>query len=157
MSGLVSDFNSLNKTSSGKPYLKEGPEFNISHSGQYVICAISDNGETGIDIEEIQYHADLKEFKSFFNLSEWSEINGSRNFANTFFEYWTKKEAVMKASGKGFSLHPSDIFINGNTARAEGKTWNLTAIQIDEGYACQLATENHEKIMAQFIPVSQLT
>ena len=40
-------------TSSGKPYLENGPRFNISHSGEFAVLAIHHTREVGVDIERI--------------------------------------------------------------------------------------------------------
>lgn len=50
----------------GKPYFKdfEKINFNISHSGEYVVCCFSDK-EIGVDIEKIRNH-NIEIAKSFF-------------------------------------------------------------------------------------------
>jgi 4'-phosphopantetheinyl transferase len=58
----------INKNQYGKPYLKEYPNFNfnISHSGEYVLCAVDDKS-IGIDVEEEGKHIDYEEIaKNFF-------------------------------------------------------------------------------------------
>src|SRR5882762_9985635 len=50
---LPHDLSLLEYTSFGKPYLKDSPDFNISHSGNRVVCVVSQNGKVGIDLEEI--------------------------------------------------------------------------------------------------------
>lgn len=90
----------------GKPCLKNTPDFqfNLSHSGQWVVCVVS-NVPVGIDIEEIK-PIDLKiairffakeELKDLFSLVEPERLP-------YFYDLWTLKESYIKALGKGLSV-----------------------------------------------------
>lgn len=92
----------------GKPILREDPSFhfNISHSGVWVICAISE-ADVGIDIEKI-VSIDLQIARNYFTEAEQryifaSEISKDQRL-NRFYEIWTLKESYIKAIGKGLSL-----------------------------------------------------
>lgn len=102
----------FDKTKHGKPFAKDlDVEFNVSHSGDIVVCAI-DNEPTGIDIELIR-PVDLKVAKRIFNDNELEYLFGKApddaDFCKTtdneiisrFFELWTKKEACAKCMGTG--------------------------------------------------------
>ena len=86
--------------SQGKPYFLSNREifFNISHSSNYVACAISDR-PVGIDIEGGR-KARQNLAKRFFDESEASWINECQS-EERFFRIWTLKEAYGKATGKG--------------------------------------------------------
>ena len=86
--------------SQGKPYFLSHCEifFNISHSSNYVACAISDR-PVGIDIEGGR-KARQNLAKRFFDESEASWINECQS-EERFFRIWTLKEAYGKATGKG--------------------------------------------------------
>lgn len=97
----------LQKDTNGKPFVKDlGVEFNISHSGKYVICAISDK-PIGVDIEQIR-ELDLSISKKFCNDKELKYIfDGSiskKESIKRFFEIWTFKEAYLKMLGVGLSF-----------------------------------------------------
>ena len=95
----------------GKPYLanltKEGTgtyppiDFNISHTGHYIACAVADK-PVGIDIESIN-PVDLKIAERFFAPDELTYINDGPQ-TERFFEIWTKKESRIKWEGKGLSI-----------------------------------------------------
>ena len=53
---------------SGKPYLPNGPFFNVSHSGEYVVFTSSNNSEVGIDIELIKASVDWPTYSSLINI-----------------------------------------------------------------------------------------
>lgn len=92
---------------SGKPRLKSLPsvEFNISHSGDYVVCALGDN-PVGIDVERI-VDSDIQTlFNDVCTKAEQEILEGipSTERIERFFMLWTAKEAIAKAMGLGLSL-----------------------------------------------------
>lgn len=96
----------------GKPYLagQNGLYFNLSHSGNYILCAVSDH-EIGCDIEIIR-DTDLHIAKRFFHRNEYEIIASQttdRAKSELFFRYWTLKESFLKATGLGMQL-PLDQF-----------------------------------------------
>ena len=95
----------------GKPSveLPGKSQFNISHSGSWVVCA-TDDGPIGIDIERIHL-PDFEMAKRFFHPDEISEMIDLPKKLRTerFFELWTLKESYIKTIGKGLSC-PLDSF-----------------------------------------------
>ncbi len=104
----------------GKPYAKDLPvEFNISHSGNMVVCAVDDK-PVGIDIELIR-PIDLAIAKRICTKNELMYLFGhvpvEEDFACTpnhemlmrFFEIWTAKEAYGKCSGTGVSCLGAEV------------------------------------------------
>ena len=91
-----------------KPYIIADEKiihFNLSHSGEYVICAIS-NSEVGCDIEKIET-ANFKTAKRFFSKNEYEIIMQEENLEKRnglFYRFWTLKESFIKAAGIGLSL-----------------------------------------------------
>lgn len=88
-------------TEYGKPYLLNYPNvhFNISHSGEYVACAVS-NKPIGVDIQKIEeYDPDVA--KRVCNETELKQIEVSLDKASEFTKLWTQKEAVLKMHGTG--------------------------------------------------------
>ncbi len=103
----------------GKPYAKGLPvEFNISHSGDYVVCAVDDK-PIGIDIEKIR-PIDLTVAKRICTDDELQYLFGhapcEKDFTHTtdidiltrFFEIWTAKEACGKCAGEGILSQQQD-------------------------------------------------
>lgn len=97
----------FNKNQYGKPYLKDYANFNfnISHSGEYVVCAV-DNKPIGIDVEEIKHIKYEEIAKNFFATKEFDDIlNQDLEFQlNRFYEMWTLKESYIKCCGQGLSI-----------------------------------------------------
>ena len=85
-----------------KPYLKEHDVFfNISHSGDYVICSLSES-EIGCDVQTVSEYKD-KIAKRFFTRKEHEYLSESENQKEDFTRLWALKESVLKKSGEGIT------------------------------------------------------
>lgn len=88
----------------GKPYYEDIPLFfNISHSGEYVLCAVSSR-EVGADIQKIQSADLMKLTKRFFSEPECRALEcceSDREQQGLFFGLWSRKEAYGKLTGEG--------------------------------------------------------
>ena len=92
----------------GKLYLDGNPTaFNLTHSGEYLAYAISDEGEIGVDIEHPQRKmSDLASIaERYFTPEESQALNRLTGIAQTelFYKIWTLKEAALKTVGTGIS------------------------------------------------------
>lgn len=86
----------------GKPQIVNIPKkFNLSHSGDYVVCAVGD-GEVGADIQKwVPYKERTAE--RFFAPTEWKllqELPASQR-TELFYRLWSRKEAYGKYTGQG--------------------------------------------------------
>jgi len=101
----------IGRTQYGKPYVKHntGLHFNVSHSGEYAVVAVSDM-PVGIDIEEIK-PVDFYALRNFFTKGEFDTLmlTEPAKRLNYFYELWTLKESYIKALGKGLDF-PLDCF-----------------------------------------------
>lgn len=95
----------------GKPYLKgfSSFHFNISHSGDWVLCGASDK-QIGIDIEQVK-PINTNIAKRFFSRSEYMDLISRpiHEQDDYFYRLWTLKESYIKYRGKGLSI-PLDSF-----------------------------------------------
>lgn len=83
----------LLKNENGKPYFANGPYFNISHSGKYVLMVVS-TAEIGVDIEEIK-NKDMSSLVRIFNEAEAKMIKEHSDF----YYLWCAKESLIKCMG----------------------------------------------------------
>ena len=125
-----------------RPFLKEGIDFNISHSGEYVILAIGQDIRLGVDIEKI-VPVDFTHFTSVMTARQWEIIKKSDNPYPMFFMYWTMKESVIKADSRGLSVPLKHLEIQGNRVEYDSQTWYLNKLPIDENYQAFLSTNMH--------------
>jgi 4'-phosphopantetheinyl transferase len=83
----------------GKPYLQGLPvHFSLSHSGEFVLCAISEKA-VGCDIQQSK-QPDLKLAKRYFAAGE---IRLLENAPALFYRLWVLKESFGKAQGSGLN------------------------------------------------------
>lgn len=130
---------SLQYSKYGRPSIPGSIDFNISHSHQYVVCAFSKTGEVGIDIEYIRDSIEIEDFKNVLTESEWDHLQSLPEKNAQFFEYWVKKESIIKADGRGFSAPVLDINLLDDKAMFEQQVYHLREIQISEDYKAFVA------------------
>lgn len=129
----------IKRTKYSKPYFDDDLiHFNISHSGDIVVCALSDKHEMGIDIEIIT-DIGVDDFKFQMTECEWNEIVLASNSKDAFFDYWTKKEAVIKAHGEGLTIPLKSFEILDNATKINEEKFYLKEVKIDEKYKCHIS------------------
>lgn len=139
----------------GKPGLPRGIrpslQFNISHSGELVLVALTAERALGIDVERMQPRMANEEVAArFFSANECAVLTALSADVKSaaFFACWTRKEAYLKARGDGLSLALDQFdvaFAPGQAPRlietrhdpAEARRWTLHAF--DPGHGCQAA------------------
>lgn len=112
-SAIQYEYKSHGKPVLADPALTTKLAFNLTHSGNLALLAISDGRSIGVDIEKIKPHNDLDQVahRNFSSLerSALSTLNKS-DLLIGFYNLWTRKEAFIKAIGDGVS-YPLDSFV----------------------------------------------
>ncbi len=145
----------LNYNEYGRPGLPAEVDFNISHSGDYTLCAVSADMKVGIDIEEIK-QVDFNDFESLMTSEQWQIIKSAENPLKTFFKYWAIKESIIKADGRGLNIPLLEIQINERLAHFE-TNWYLTELNLDENYCASLAVNClAPEIKIQYLEVEKM-
>ena len=130
-------------------------EFNLSHSENIALIAVSRERKVGVDVECIRSDMEHESIaRRFFSPYEFSELKTlppeQREVA--FFNWWTRKEAYIKAQGLGLSLplDSFDVSITPNepaflratrTDSQEAASWTLFSLEVHDGYAAAAAVE----------------
>jgi 4'-phosphopantetheinyl transferase len=113
--GIPKDAMKFEKNKYGKPHVvgKSGVHFNISHSGDYVACAVGDTS-VGIDVQEHK-SGGLDIADRFFSQEEKdvlykaADSDSDDTKRKLFYDMWSLKEAYIKCIGMGLSK-PLDEF-----------------------------------------------
>ncbi len=127
-----------------KPFLPNGPFFNITHSGNIVMVAFSDR-EVGIDIELIKDDP-FNDLVHLFHPNEMKFLQNHKDLNQSFYYIWTRKEAFLKATGKGIIEGLHTVNVLEDVISDNGKHWCLQDISITGPYKCAVCTEgNSEK------------
>ena len=129
----------------GKPYI-DGVYFNLAHSQDLAIYAISGDREVGIDLEYIDLKCDVDAIaKNYFLPSEQKLIKGLSDRAKylAFFRAWTLKEAYGKATGQGIANILDSLDVSALIEMPIGETlqlgdWKLQALDTAPDYCAAL-------------------
>lgn len=126
----------FSKNESGKPFAENADVFfSISHSGDFVACAVSDK-EIGIDVERIR----SIRFRAAEKFSSDSEIKYIGNDLNRFFRVWTLKEAFFKCKGTGLGADIKSVCFgfDGEKITCSESGYELFSSCSDDGYICSV-------------------
>ena len=102
------------KQASGKPYIKNSPiEFNLTHSDQLILLAVSKTHAVGIDVEKNRPIKNWQRIaEKVFSEKQLNELKVSTKQELLFSDLWTQFEAMQKMAGKGvFGDKPNDDLI----------------------------------------------
>jgi phosphopantetheinyl transferase len=137
---VTEDSDEIQRGEHGKPFLPENVsmKFNLSHGGNYAVLAVSDK-EIGVDIESLSRKANIDKIaKRVFTEAEQAYIKGQDTLR--FFQIWTAKEAVMKATGLGFTLYPLSFSVIpfNKLCEADDKLWDIKS-NIHDGHMVSIA------------------
>jgi 4'-phosphopantetheinyl transferase len=129
---------------------------NISHSGDWVLLAITDNGSVGIDIEK-KALLNIEDFQIGFTKSEWESITSVKGEKlDYFYKLWTQKEAVIKADGSGWSITPDSIEWKHDSAVIGDTVFSLLPIEVAPDHACHLAIGHGSNMDVNYIEIQNL-
>ena len=116
--------------------------YNVSHSGDWILIAVSDS-DIGADVEFIKPSFQFQEILTdYFSQDEVDFINHQSSLER-FFLLWTRKEAFVKATGKGLDSDlrtiPSLDGIYSATEVARSRDWFITSFTLNEQYIAAIA------------------
>ena len=149
----------------GKPHLSNTSNnnrlhFNLSHSGALFILAVAANREVGIDIEQLLDDIQFPDIaRLVFSPREQEELFAfpEHQQRRAFYRCWTRKEACLKASGKGFALASNSFDVSILSDRPvsliapdNSSDWLLCDINVPEGYCAALAVKGSAPIIRYF-------
>jgi 4'-phosphopantetheinyl transferase len=153
----------------GKPAISDNQNdrdlnFNLSHSGELALYAVTRGRVIGIDIEYIRKDfATLEIAEHFFSKDEVRSLRAAPTDRRTeaFFNCWSRKESYIKAIGMGVS-YPLDGFtvslapnvaptlLKVDADEREPSRWQMYELKAGEVYAASLIVENPPIILKQW-------
>lgn len=141
----------------GKPVLASnqkynGITFNVSHSYELALIAISKKNSLGIDIEKVNRQSNYDSLVTrYFSKQERSEFNAlpEKIKARAFCACWTRKEALIKAIGDGatYGLDTFDVSVDPeiqnpmiNLHKPGVETWSLINLPVNDDYMASVVS-----------------
>lgn len=144
----------IKHSSYGRPYIEGAPDFNISHSGEYIFCAIAERGRVGVDVEKVT-PIDIHDFRRFMSDEEWAGIDTSTDRLRCFYDTWTLKESVIKADGRGLSAPFTRIHFAHNKAVLDDSIWYVARLVSNSSVSAFLAYDHENEIVMQEIEIQE--
>ncbi len=157
----------------GKPILNplvhdEHLHFNLSHSNEFAMLAISRNLEVGMDVEYVNRKNHwLKLVRRFFTETEQQAFFTlpPDQQQRAFFQVWTRKEAHMKVTGQGLHLSPTQFTVSvppaspqllamNGVPEEQLSRWRMYEIEMPESaraYCACLSVDGHANKLERFV------
>ena len=147
----------------GKPRVSGGPPFNLSHSGEVMLLAVSAAGEVGVDLEACgRLDADWWSIaERAFSTEERRRLLSlpSAEQSSAALQTWVRKEAYAKARGAGFaygfrsftvrkaSSVCEPILVEDTRDRDAAAAWRLVDLAAPHGFVACLAHVGREAMI----------
>lgn len=129
----------------GKPHGKvraDGAELSVTHSGDLVGVAITDR-PVGLDVEKVDPGIDVDGLARIaLSEGELAALPRNEQRVHAFTTYWTRKEAIVKATGDGLR---TDL----RTITGPPAGFHVRDLDVDPGYAAALAVVSAEPPVVQ--------
>ncbi|MEO3872002.1 4'-phosphopantetheinyl transferase superfamily protein [Nonomuraea sp. B12E4] len=132
----------------GKPELAgDGPRFNLSHSGDVALLAVSATRDVGVDVERVRHDMDVVRLAHrFFTPGEYALVRGAERPPDAFARLWTRKEACVKALGGTLFQGLAAPIAGGGGTRVVvkpggGGALRVTDLHAPEGFAAAVAVD----------------
>ncbi len=144
----------------GKPVMEPASalEFTVSHSHEMIVYVLA-RQRVGVDIEHVRPMPDALDIaRRFFSADEIDALRGAdeRRLRDCFFACWTRKEAYLKALGKGLSSPLSSFSVSIDPERpaflgdvGDLHRWTLANLDVPVGYVASLAVEGAVRSLVQ--------
>lgn len=154
---LIFAYSEKEKPSLGGEEAGSRIEFNISHSGDLALLAFARSRQLGVDVEQIHRDFEIDKIAArFFSAAEQKQLSAlpEARRGEAFFLCWTRKEAYIKATGKGLSLplHQFDVSLVPKEVNAliatrpdplERTRWTMRDIVVPSGYAAAICVSGN--------------
>ena len=164
--GIAPDRIELGRARYGKPYLLcdaaaasgAAIRFNLAHSSDRMLVAVGVGRELGIDLERVSLCRDVTGIaRHFFSPNEVTTLTAlpADERLAAFYRCWTRKEAYIKACGRGLKMRLDDFdvslepgvsrgLLRSALATDEPERWRFADLRAGPGFEAALAVEGHE-------------
>ncbi len=139
----------------GKPYLLNNPQsiqFNVSHSHDLAVYALTIENEIGIDIEKMEAHYNDAVAKRFFSEEEYAQLAQLSDAEKIvgFYKIWSFKEAIIKLVGEGLYVPLNEFSIDLHksmqtilfTHQNQSVLYHLENVQVHADYQAAFAMKD---------------
>lgn len=139
----------------GKPFLAEFDLFfNLSHTGNKFVIAVSNCGEIGVDLEHPKERINLLGLvNKCFSVEEreyWLSLSEEQK-VTMFYRFWVRKEAFVKAVGRGIALGLDQCVVNPQKQSSflsvpdeygEVSGWKIVDVELNKEDVCAIVMKD---------------
>ncbi len=154
---LVFDYGVYGKPRLGGTHGRCGWQFNVAHSYTRALIAVAYDRAVGVDIEYVRPIANIdRVIKDVCTVNEQALLQtlSPHKRSRMFFDCWTRKEAIVKATGRGLTDMPNQInVVSTNKEHMESimigdgmgeAAWNMRALAPGPGYVGAIAAQGQD-------------
>ncbi|MGL6314273.1 4'-phosphopantetheinyl transferase family protein [Vibrio sp. WXL103] len=168
---VLSDYSTLEpkawqfaKHEGGKPYIvnsNQSLQFNLSHTQDLIVCAISDYNEVGVDTEAVNKSLSFMEIaQHYFADAEWQALQRlpAHEQKTYFFRLWTLKEAYLKGGGLGITVPLTEVCFDISDLddiKLDGPAKHTDLLGNDWQFHLEMLTKHHMLAACAKLPKSQ--
>lgn len=155
----------------GKPEIDANVDlnFNMSHSGDRALVAVSLGCQMGVDVEQVRTITDLPDL-----LGQVCRPEEAEEILNTpgelqelrFLQCWTRKEALLKAAGCGISVPMSSFVVRAGlvdlppldrieTCEGRSRAWVIADLEVGADYVAAVACSESARPITR-LPISSV-
>lgn len=142
----------------GKPFVDNEGElfFNLSHTGNKFAIAVSNCGDVGIDLEQYRDRSNLQGLveKCFSDHEQhyWQDLSKQQKVI-MFYRFWVRKEAFVKAVGRGIALGLDQCNVNPQNqsqflsipdGHGLAEDWKIVDVTLEQDDVCAVVIKDME-------------
>jgi 4'-phosphopantetheinyl transferase len=158
---IMFSYNSYKKPFICLPEFKE-IKFNMSFTYDLMLVGLCKHDDIGIDIEKVHEIRDLENIAAEnFSPQELKYFNSKFDKTNTFFKIWTRKEAFIKAKGKGLYQPLKSFCVDIGPSGSheylvifnhplDSKLWRTVGLDTFDGYIASMAIKSDRFSISYF-------
>ncbi len=142
--------------------------FNLTHTTGLCACVVTKNKICGIDVENIHRKNNIEAVaQRMFADEELMVLNGARSDQYQFYNFWTLREAYVKALGTGLAGSSKDFYFTVDEAtlaatinyrkslQIESRDWQFKIFEPTQEHRLSVALQSQDKVpvhIAEYIP-----
>lgn len=138
-----------------KPFISGQKHFNLSHSGDYVACAVCED-EVGVDVEKIERMSPrlMHKFLADEEIRALDSLNES-DIPHYLCEKWIRKESYLKMTGTGLRVSPTTLFFEGDILNGHKAVFSRV-FELSDREMLAVCAEKQQKIKLTGVSADEL-
>ncbi len=127
-----------------RPFIYGGNDGNIAHSENWIAFASTERGSIGVDIQAWK-KVSMPSYRGSFTENERGYIEDAEDTNAAFFRIWARKEALVKADGRGMHIQLSEFDVLDDEVYFDGEWYFMVDIEMPKGISAAFATTEKPK------------